>query len=218
MFLEVINRGSDKELKCKITLRRLLIDQNDNKIIINENNKIDIEMSCQGVKHFAIINKLKKNLLCISLNGNIVFIDTKTFKINRIFGYKGYELSKNLISKNILILYGINSNTSIVYDFINHKELYRFEKENYSGIIDNILVTEEYKNNCSDQRALKIYKLLTDDDIPDEEKCVICFNRTKKNQALVPCGHTQYCEDCINKIKKCSLCKTPIDKIIKIFM
>jgi len=53
--------------------------------------------------------------------------------------------------------------------------------------------------------------------IPIENQCCICFGYTKKNQALVPCGHTQYCNECIVTIKTCSICITNTVQVIKIF-
>lgn len=47
--------------------------------------------------------------------------------------------------------------------------------------------------------------------------CVICFELTQKIEVLVPCGHRQYCSSCIQKIDKCSVCRTKIQQVIRIY-
>ena len=53
--------------------------------------------------------------------------------------------------------------------------------------------------------------------IPIENQCVICSRYTKKTNALVPCGHTQYCLRCIGSIKECSICRVVTTQHITIF-
>ena len=55
----------------------------------------------------------------------------------------------------------------------------------------------------------------------DKKKCVVCFDKEAGHNALVPCGHTQFCHQCIEEITKrtnvCSLCKTKIESVLKIY-
>lgn len=52
-----------------------------------------------------------------------------------------------------------------------------------------------------------LYKLVEDSGTIDEkDQCSVCFGFAHKNKALVPCGHTQFCENCIGILKKCPLC------------
>ena len=64
-----------------------------------------------------------------------------------------------------------------------------------------------------------IYRYKEDTDIPETEQCTICMRRAKKDKALVPCGHTQYCNKCITglKEKECPLCRAKVDMVIKIY-
>jgi E3 ubiquitin-protein ligase NEURL3 len=54
------------------------------------------------------------------------------------------------------------------------------------------------------------------------KKCIICFEKEAGNFALVPCGHTQFCCSCIEEInkrtKECSLCKTNIESVLKLYL
>jgi hypothetical protein len=83
---------------------------------------------------------------------------------------------------------------------------------------DNITELESLKN--------EIVKLKTENDlleerirdiIPIEHQCCICFGYTHKQQVCVPCGHTQYCTSCIQRIDKCALCNTHITNIVKLY-
>jgi hypothetical protein len=54
--------------------------------------------------------------------------------------------------------------------------------------------------------------------VDEDQRCVICFEyMITRNKALVPCGHTQYCGECITKITQCSLCNVVISQIITLF-
>jgi GTPase SAR1 family protein len=50
-----------------------------------------------------------------------------------------------------------------------------------------------------------------------DNECAICFNYTHKNQILIPCGHTKYCDSCISKIKICSICNSVIVSTVRIY-
>ena len=47
--------------------------------------------------------------------------------------------------------------------------------------------------------------------------CSICYWR-KANIALIPCGHSSFCKECILKVEsECPVCRTPITGKINIF-
>jgi len=52
------------------------------------------------------------------------------------------------------------------------------------------------------------------------EFCCICFEKIKKRVALVPCGHTNICVLCVEKLceKKCLICKSNFSNFIHIFI
>ena len=60
-------------------------------------------------------------------------------------------------------------------------------------------------------------KKLSIDPIPIENQCVICFGYTGKNNVLVPCGHTQYCVQCIDSIKECSICRSVVMQKVAVY-
>lgn len=45
-----------------------------------------------------------------------------------------------------------------------------------------------------------------------EQECCICYNPYQPLCYLDPCGHTQTCDNCVNKISACPLCSTHINK------
>lgn len=46
----------------------------------------------------------------------------------------------------------------------------------------------------------------------DTNECPICTETLVRRWAIIPCGHTQFCKDCVNKlpIRKCPICRTNI--------
>ena len=60
----------------------------------------------------------------------------------------------------------------------------------------------------------------SDDDIeksvaPSRE-CIICKEK-QRCVALVPCGHSQYCQTCASKINRCSLCNASITSRLRLY-
>lgn len=51
---------------------------------------------------------------------------------------------------------------------------------------------------------------------PEEEACTICLDR-QRNYMAFPCGHFDFCLDCIKEMKQCSTCRKPITHIVKVF-
>lgn len=51
-----------------------------------------------------------------------------------------------------------------------------------------------------------------------KHKCVICFEMCSVNKVLYPCKHTQYCDVCVTKINKCSLCNSHIERVGNIYV
>ncbi len=56
-------------------------------------------------------------------------------------------------------------------------------------------------------------------EINDESLCIIC-KQNKKIYAVVPCGHLIFCESCREKYKsdECPICRSSIEKTLKIFV
>lgn len=132
-----------------------------------------------------------------------------------------------VINNELIVLSGLND--FIIYDYIHDNEIRKIDRKytltsNQNGfnnpsviniLNDNILSVTHHISATS--KNIVLYRLKDNDEIPEAEQCVICMNRTKKNKILVPCGHTQYCQKCISDLKVCSICRTKVGSIIKIY-
>eukprot|EP00456_Euglypha_rotunda_P034841 TRINITY_DN2687_c0_g1_i12.p1 TRINITY_DN2687_c0_g1~~TRINITY_DN2687_c0_g1_i12.p1 ORF type:complete len:421 (+),score=61.13 TRINITY_DN2687_c0_g1_i12:174-1265(+) len=49
-----------------------------------------------------------------------------------------------------------------------------------------------------------------------ERQCLICVDK-EKNMVVVPCGHVSACEICIKPLRKCPICRGPIQSTMKLF-
>jgi hypothetical protein len=66
----------------------------------------------------------------------------------------------------------------------------------------------------------KVY-IVSDSEIPIEDQCIVCFEQANKSKVINPCGHVKFCDKCLiemEKDKKCYICRTEIQSIIKIYM
>lgn len=54
---------------------------------------------------------------------------------------------------------------------------------------------------------------------PNVDECVICLEDLAEAQkaVVVPCGHANYCWDCVQKIETCSICRQRVNQCFKIF-
>ena len=136
-------------------------------------------------------------------------------KCNPVRGGPNLSLSESYPG----LMFIIGNTELIIYDYNDNKELETIQCSTRPCIqyqqCDNYYIVNTGKN-------LLFYKFIDEDDIPQENKCVICFSQTDRKSALVPCGHTQLCNDCIEETKKgllktCPLCRTDIDSVIKIY-
>jgi len=50
----------------------------------------------------------------------------------------------------------------------------------------------------------------------DENLCVVCLTE-RREYAFLPCRHLCVCHQCVRYLEKCPLCRTPIQKYMKIF-
>lgn len=49
-------------------------------------------------------------------------------------------------------------------------------------------------------------------------ECVICFEPPETQYLVIPCGHAPLCEECIQRIQMCPVCRSPITHIQKLFL
>jgi hypothetical protein len=177
---------------------------------------------------------LIKDLIYISDNGMI--IDVESGKVNSTIYDKYGRTKHNVIEPYCIkecIIPMINDTTLILYNFITGDELLNINRAqhqtvsldskvainiNYITVKDNIIRIGSCERSHGHTTISNnhVYIIKSDADVPLEDQCVICFKRTNKSHLLVPCGHTQYCEKCINKISDCSICRATIKQVIKI--
>ena len=116
-----------------------------------------------------------------------------------------YKIPFEFNSNKIIINYnafGININTkSITFWYKNNFKLSKNKK---------------YSNNFC-----QVFNILSASDIPESERCEICFEKRKNTHVINPCGHTNVCKDCLNKVKQlnnqCPICRNEIISIIKLY-
>lgn len=53
----------------------------------------------------------------------------------------------------------------------------------------------------------------------NSNECVVCFEAIKKKIAIIPCGHTSSCKQCLDsfELKKCPVCRVTFKKTLFIF-
>ena len=94
-------------------------------------------------------------------------------------------------------------------------------KKRFMGSQDGKIYIYKIKNNVIELVDENVIKLVDENVIKlvdeNEKECSICVANIKKKIALVPCGHTDICQECSNKIKRCPICKSEIEKVIRIF-
>lgn len=108
------------------------------------------------------------------------------------------------------------------------KELDNYKQQTEQLIKDNIMLVvllKQYDHDAIFKKYIELSELNridfeTGNNFGSKNKeniCCICKIDIMKRIALVPCGHTSYCDMCAHKIKKCSLCKQYIYDIINIY-
>lgn len=113
--------------------------------------------------------------------------------------HKINDIEKEII-KNELDAYKKN-NKQLLQDKMA-LEIYVQQRIQYDRIIENYL--ELYKEELKNKEC-------------KSDICCICMEEIIKKVALIPCGHTAYCNKCIRKIDKCALCKSYITNVMNIY-
>ena len=158
-----------------------------------------------GVIIFCVHECRKNNIVNVNvdnINENITITNriniTNTNRIN-------ITNTNHEIELTIEELNGIINNTVDINENITNTN-HEIEELNYINTICDIEnnITEDSQENIKNKNT---------------EECCICIIQYNQKYALVPCGHTQMCFNCYNKLqqKKCPLCKKQIERIIKIY-
>jgi hypothetical protein len=119
-----------------------------------------------------------------------------------------------LASKTHLIIYCTKNDKKTMIDRQINGMLYfmipRVE------LIDNNFLKITMSNELCDNQVVMLYKIIEDSGIDEKDQCNICNGFTEKKRALVPCGHTQFCETCIGTVSMCPLCSENVTSVIVI--
>jgi hypothetical protein len=85
---------------------------------------------------------------------------------------------------------------------------------------DALVKKNEQLQKITESLETKIEKLESQlkESISEQYRCCVCFGYTDKKKACVPCGHAQYCDNCICDIKKCAICRKDVTTYIPLFM
>jgi len=84
-----------------------------------------------------------------------------------------------------------------------------------------LLTKSREKNSEYENIITQLEKLKLQQNSPKiNNECCVCFEKIKKRVALVPCGHTNICVACIEKLseKKCPMCNSNFSHNIHIFI
>ena len=122
-------------------------------------------------------------------------------------GNKCYITKHTDMFELITKILDLNKKYSMQLDYELKQKNHTFTKQK-AELIKKIKSQEVEINNLKNQLL---------DAIPEQNRCCICFGYTDKKKVIVPCGHTQYCNTCINKLKQCALCNKNVNSIVELF-
>ena len=89
-------------------------------------------------------------------------------------------------------------------------------RHNINNINANAIANYEFEQITEEPNDTNIISNIENKNI---KECCICITQYKQKYVLIPCGHTQVCFNCYNKLqqKKCPLCNKQIKNIIKMY-
>jgi hypothetical protein len=190
-----------------------LIDNIEEKIILNEENITDI--ICKANNYMKKINK-------------------QTTEFNEIISeYEGYKKDCRTlldgISKLSDMYYDLSKKTQNIElkEKLDVKE--HFIDVNFITNISNfekdidISINDKLEKIINNNKKLYTFKMFVKECLTNEDKqikkniCSVCFSN-KINTCLNPCGHT-FCLKCVDKMKKkCAICRSNFNSAIKMFI
>lgn len=158
-----------------------------------------------------IINDIKLHDACIELLGDIIPYVSSIEPIDKII-----KLCKSY-SKSWFVTNDSHIAKTMTYEKMYLNECYKTNELHKTLKYFKIKNEELNKNNEELLNEYTDLKKILTDTIPLENQCCICFGFTRKNKFLQPCGHTQYCNRCINEIKSCAVCESNIEQVKSIY-
>jgi hypothetical protein len=137
----------------------------------------------------------------------------------RVIFYPGYVPGKVYIRNgpsNIFEIIGIAYYGDIidVIQIVENNEwlMFNFEK-NKIGYIKQTYDNQTIVEKVIDEQINTTIK----NENEEQNICCICYNKLEYIHALIPCGHTSTCIQCINKIDKCAICTKKITGNLRIY-
>tara|TARA_R100001163_G_C5068064_1_gene207778 strand:+ start:783 stop:1622 length:840 start_codon:yes stop_codon:yes gene_type:complete len=196
-------------------------------------NKFSMYFLTQNIaKEFEINFTFNNSQNTIIYDGNI---DSFIFKVY-------CKDNRNNSSQNIFLFYPKDCNLvhllgeSVEDIFHMFKHTYLVRKGNNRFIVMDIIKNEifldfpeglKYINNDGNKYFVKLndnkFHFFTGDKIiefsrkPNEFECCVCLEKILQRFTLIPCGHTNVCENCIDKLEKCPNCRIILTDTMKIF-
>jgi len=98
----------------------------------------------------------------------------------------------------------------------------------FDGTIENVRQIRERNNaylydqidNIFD-KSPQIKDLVTEELVAlstlNLKECAVCFENIDVKYVIVPCGHTSTCLGCLANLKTCPICKTDVEKYVKVY-
>jgi hypothetical protein len=146
----------------------------------------------------------QKNSICITdFTSNHVIIK------DRVLVCSCHFTDKILILAEI-----VYPNPISTYQYYDLKRSSAIDVGNFVCWLPNSLSFFEYQ---TDMKMAMIKRFSKEPCKGIEDRCLVCFEDLVIKFALVPCGHTQFCETCIKKIDTCLLCKVKFTSIMRIY-
>lgn len=118
------------------------------------------------------------------------------------------RISDDLIKINIdhVVVNGFVKKLDQKIHFTIFKKDFGDKKEEVKEIVHRVIGLDKEEVKQEDKPEIK----------QEDAECCICM-ANKKSHACVPCGHQCVCETCSTSISKCPICRTKIEKFIKVF-
>lgn len=147
----------------------------------------------------------------------VIILDSYTLSIINVFSNTYINNSDGIMFRKDCVIALRQTNDILFYNFVDNKEIMKVYSKNTSAV--TVINTGNSNKNViaiNNNETINIYSLMDKDEIPVDKRCMICSGYTNKNQIIVPCGHRQFCTDCIGKFYQCPMCAKKIEKVIDI--
>lgn len=169
----------------------------------------------------VLIDSLDYNIYDAT-NKDILILIKKIKNSNKSISFKFYYYhlpTKKIIHEGYFIKWNGDYAMEISNDIIDNNSINLINsnqmdktKNNLNQIVNNIdthIIGDIVFLQLTKTKKQKKY---------NNNECCICMEEIKQKIALIPCGHTQYCNKCIISIDKCSLCNKPINGVLNLFL